>query len=669
MKRFGIKKMLSHCTSSIESGMNHNKSKCKKPAADCNSDYTEAPSDKREMRPRVSEELPTHSRAPINPIVRTQFVLGKVNGSSVSSRMTLNPLVRHLGGNSCELCPLCGQYEIPIDLPPDGQNWICGRCNDKILTALGDCQSQPNSDSINISYEPTPFKIIVLHDSESRLLIDQLTSALELTCLQRNGQPINHTNNSYDCNHNDYINDLRASESSSGQPANHTNNTYDSNHDDSSDFHGYRAPRNSTNSAGSITTNQQAMNPNSPTTVGQVQYDHTQNRIYNYGEEQYSCPGQNGQTGHGYNDDSIQQNKRPGNSVWEGYETNYYPIPAGQRQTPRDCNENTMQPINDYPERQTVVNDQRFKCEPTVSSSSNCGHCWKCQESNDKLLLLITQALELFLNNRQMDSFTEKHKKSKKSCNANNSTATFTSGKAWKNASDTRASSLRVPAQYKEKAMGKSMAQATEWPKGKPRSETYQANKQKFFLPDVSTGSGHSMSKNSQGACGKSNLNDCLNRNPANRCTQPVNNGARCPCSNKCAQSRQSAAAANDNNNNNNNDSRAVASSKSPASGCPCFRQLGRMGGGDSTPRSQANRLGASSCNKGCNTVAHFKPGTQQLPFKYRLLSNGEFVRRSLVRTAAGATLHENVLSKDAMHNPHTSTHCFGCTSSFQFGQ
>ncbi|TDG48306.1 hypothetical protein AWZ03_005261 [Drosophila navojoa] len=48
----------------------------------------------------------------------------------------------------------------------------------------------------------------------------------------------------------------------------------------------------------------------------------------------------------------------------------------------------------------------------------------------------------------------------------------------------------------------------------------------------------------------------------------------------------------------------------------------------------------------GLRPVAHYRPGVLQYPIGYLLAKNGECVRRSLVRTAAGATLHERVFSE-----------------------
>ncbi|XP_064542922.1 uncharacterized protein LOC135431629 isoform X2 [Drosophila montana] len=130
--------------------------------------------------------------------------------------------------------------------------------------------------------------------------------------------------------------------------------------------------------------------------------------------------------------------------------------------------------------------------------------------------------------------------------------------------------------------------------------------------------------------------------------------------------------------------------SKSPAcnaaKGCRCcVKQQDRFGAGDATNRmhcgccagfagrrmnSQAARP-TGNCIHGLQPVAHYRPGMLQFPINYTLRRNGECVRRSLVRTAAGATLHERPHSEEhisnALHDQGSSKQCSRCRSNLQF--
>ncbi|XP_032292698.1 uncharacterized protein [Drosophila virilis] len=116
-----------------------------------------------------------------------------------------------------------------------------------------------------------------------------------------------------------------------------------------------------------------------------------------------------------------------------------------------------------------------------------------------------------------------------------------------------------------------------------------------------------------------------------------------------------------------------------------CSKQQDRFGAGDATNRTPCGCFAAftgrrmnsqaarptGNCIHGLQPVAHYRPGMLQFPINYTLRRNGECVRRSLVRTAAGATLHERPHSEEhisnALHDLCGSKPCSRCRSNLQF--
>ncbi|XP_030554005.1 uncharacterized protein LOC115757739 isoform X3 [Drosophila novamexicana] len=810
MTRFGFKKILSHYKNSNDASLADDKSRSQK--FDAQSDHTQNDSSCDNIEPKAAtvRKLPTPPPGEtvnpklhdLKPTVRTQFVLGRTmrnndyssaairRGSymrrdqsrpswpAIRNRSKKPKPIRHVGGG-VRLCPVCGQRAIDTTFTPDGHNCICDLCNAKIHAALenyngqsgnyspcsldwrqspqsgNQCQSQgqgqgqataQSSCPAGNPCEPPPFSIVVLQDCENSALIDQLTTALARTCTQQS----NFHNNS--SNNNDYSTEYK--------------NNYSSGYPDRAPTcalpaHDYAPP-------GYI------QNP-PPTPTGQVYYDDTQNRIYDTPLAQNASQRNGDWTDNEpYTDNYTEKNiaAAPRNNEWAP-DPGFCNVRPGQRD-PRD---NPGPPL--YPPSGTGmrrkngpvnVDNNSYACAADRDDSSgfsgpgctcNCEFCRNSYENSGRLICLIAQALEIFLENNVREPAANKEKKTKhggrKSSHSRSASNTGVSAKS---------SNTKTSAQHKEKEKEKkkfkekSKSNGKERAKGPPKDKNRtkhaqrQLNYSNFFLPDSEqVPCKYKHSSPCSAAC-RSGCNKSPGRNNGYSGSAGYNGGcvptctASCgKCTNCCAGSRSaehqsscvpgcqatcsSSMSSNISAPSRSNQRQARlggrnrglpgnpgtggrnqqsggrggaessagqsgrskqpnARSKSPGGNgtkyCRCCnKQQDRFGAGDATNRTPcgccAGFTGRSmnsqtarptgNCIHGLQPVAHYRPGMLQFPINYTLRRNGECVRRSLVRTAAGATLHERPHSEEhisnALHDQGRSKPCSRCRSNLQF--
>ncbi|XP_017868906.1 PREDICTED: uncharacterized protein DDB_G0283357 isoform X1 [Drosophila arizonae] len=163
---------------------------------------------------------------------------------------------------------------------------------------------------------------------------------------------------------------------------------------------------------------------------------------------------------------------------------------------------------------------------------------------------------------------------------------------------------------------------------------------------DKSEGDKEKPGKDKQGKSkGKQNANGNTQINNSNRILpESDKQHARCNCPPECKAKQQQSGCG-----------------RPEAVKFKCGKYLDRVDAGDATKCGKAAFTSGNSGQgqTGLRPVAHYRPGVLQYPIGYLLAKNGECVRRSLVRTAAGATLHERVFSEvfTSSTNPYRKDH------------
>nr|XP_017033097.1 uncharacterized protein LOC108082277 [Drosophila kikkawai] len=627
-------------------------------------DYTVSPCQKKKPCPRrgsnTTRECPSRSTNYSAERLSQESACGKKMKKNKSKPPRTTPdqkqyTERRAGGN-CEICPLCNREEIR----QPGQN-MCPQCNDRIQTAVSNyyqCKCQPMEQQANACSLPSNqsgqpqfnqkpnvqcqqvnsslsghpnLNIIVLQDCQNRQeLVDQLANAIH----RDGGQVLNQQQSGYQQSvANNYQNNYQ------DNPGYMDYDYFDYNR-------GYEQP---------------------------MSYDYR----YDMGPGPAYCPGPAHCPGPGQC-----LGPGPGPALYSNsYDVDRYPIrtpctsfecpmregpPSRQDLYPRPCG-------NAWQDQ-----DQGQDCPCTCTC--NCEFCRKGFETKEKLALLLAQALEIFVQGYQQK--TEKKKNQNQNQNQNKN-KTVTQKDKRKSAGSTNVK----PEKSKQtntwrKASGKPPDKtnylgnrAPTAQKHLPSQEPVQSQPEKLVTSPTNSQAGTEESKNTP-LPSNSSTADSSQTNP-NYLNYPAFFLPNCqeqrslPDSSWRGRSRDSCSRFGGGDSRrrrrarrrckyqNRHPSRQCNSGKQDVEDRRCQEECSSMDTDAGQRRLTSGGGKNSTVLLGLSPIAHYRPGMLKFPVNYLLA--GTNCRRSLVRTAAGVTLHQKPYVRDLPSFPRKESSHLDC--------
>ncbi|XP_034109283.1 uncharacterized protein LOC117571313 [Drosophila albomicans] len=579
-----------------------------------------------------------------------------------TSQLTNPELLQYLSG-CCKLCAVCGQQRVSVTT---GNNGICAACNARIQGALAAFKQQQSAPTIRLkgacdrcpppctcgmrappegfpgaaekplyndggqehdtsaapaAAQPHPFNIIVLQDCNNHNLIDQLTAALTVSCQQQN--PVvqhPHPYNSIwqqpsppyaDPQYSNYAPD----------PQNTYSNNPSYNHSPNGPFM-YVA----NNSIG-----------------GSPQLNHSPPN----GNISNGLPPQHCQCDPGSTNGQPQHCFCGASSNGGEQSFVYCPNINGQH----DEHNRNLSTESSTASAKTAGGEQLNNGgHPTCTCK--CEACRIGYEERMKLPQLVAQALEIFVRNHKIEENDKKPldtKASITSINGDNGKKPFennekSKGKHKGKFGDKKNMNAKPKEKFAdnsknrsgEKSKDRTVDKSKAFGKTNDRSavkETFvDKSKQKFTKQSAEKSgnppkAGKGKSKKNKGKQNEHKTeslfylpqsNNCCGKPYCLPCCLPAGSGS-C-CQRRCNGGNVAVGADGDHPNRVN-----------------CARNCGRC---ISCPNCPGYSRPAPARDI-IHPVAHFRPGQLQYPASFMLQRNGDFVRRSLVRTAAGVTVHE----------------------------
>ncbi|KAH8336830.1 hypothetical protein KR059_005012 [Drosophila kikkawai] len=604
-------------------------------------DYTVSPCQKKKQCPRrgsnSTRECPSRSTNYSAERLSQESACGKKMKKNKSKPPRTTPdqkqyTERRAGGN-CEICPLCNREEIR----QPGQN-MCPQCNDRIQTAVSNyyqCKCQPMEQQANACSLPSNQSGQPQFNQKPNVQCQQVNSSLS-------GHPNLNIIVLQDCqNRQELVDQLaNAIHRDGGQVLNQQQSGYQQ----------------------SVANNYQNNYQDNP---GYMDYDYFD---YNRGYEQ--------PMGYDYRYDMG-----PGPAYCPAYDVDRYPIrtpctsfecpmregpPSRQDLYPRPCG-------NAWQDQ-----DQGQDCPCTCTC--NCEFCRKGFETKEKLALLLAQALEIFVQGYQQK--TEKKKNQNQNQNQNKNKTV--------NQKDKRKSAGSTNVKPEKSRQTNTWRKASAKPPDKtnylgnraptaqkhlPSQEPVQSQPEKQLTSPTNSQAGTEESKNTP-LPSNSSTADSSQTNP-NYPNYPPFFLPNCqeqrslPDSSWRGRSRDSCSRFGGGDSRrrrrarrrckyqNRHPSRQCNSGKQDVEDRRCQEECSCMDTDAGQRRLTSGGCKNSTVLLGLSPIAHYRPGMLKFPVNYLLA--GTNCRRSLVRTAAGVTLHQKPYVRDLPSFPRKESSHLDC--------